>query len=180
MPRKYKVAILLTSTAFICTPSVPEWLVDCWCAVYNEVVDDPYSYNGNLDHPAEDCAIRIHQSFWNGGSIKQWQNNYKMYTGLTFIQSRNEDVCIMYTYRCSEISGSLLLRATVHLYAEHRNGIIYNHHTRSVIYLTRVHCMFRLRGRSEMDWFNCCWRFAQTCHNWKQSHCAGFNYDVRS
>ena len=33
------------------------------------MVDYWLCYNGNFDHRADDCAIRIHQSFWNGGSI---------------------------------------------------------------------------------------------------------------
>ena len=32
------------------------------------MVDNQYYYNGNLDHPAEDCAMGIHQLFWNEGS----------------------------------------------------------------------------------------------------------------
>ena len=55
------------------TPSVQEWLWDCWCAVKNEVVDNPYHYNRNLDHITEDCAVWI-QLFWNGGS--NWYRNH--------------------------------------------------------------------------------------------------------
>ena len=41
------------------------WIVDARL----KVVDNRNYYRGNLDHPAEDCAVGIHQSFWNGGSI---------------------------------------------------------------------------------------------------------------
>ena len=55
------------------TPSIQEWVWDCWCAVKNEVVDNPYYNNGNFDHLAEDCAVVMPQSLWNGGSIIKFQ-----------------------------------------------------------------------------------------------------------
>ena len=44
-----------------------------WMEVKNKVVDNPYCYNGNPDHLAEDCAVGIYQSFLTQNYI-EWTN----------------------------------------------------------------------------------------------------------
>ena len=53
------------------TPPIPEWILYCWYAVKCEVVDYRCYYNVNFDHLAENRAVGIQHSFWNGGNIHE-------------------------------------------------------------------------------------------------------------
>ena len=76
------------------TPSVSEWLVDCWCAVINKVVEYPYCYIGNPDHLAEECALEIHH---HSGTEGVWRtrsmSGYK-YASIKWFHSFFQLPCI--------------------------------------------------------------------------------------